>query len=157
MTRLRGRAPHGARRHAQAPTGHWRTTTLIGVLRLDGATACMAIEGATDTEVFRASVQEILCPVLRPGDLVVMDNLAAHKNEHTLDLIRTAGATPLFLPAYSPDMNPIEMMWSKVKALLRNAAARTREGLLEAIASALAAVTPKDTLHWFAACGYNFI
>lgn len=157
MTRLRGRAPRGARLHAQAPAGHWCTTTMIGAVRLDGTTTCMAIEGATDTEVFRAYVREILCPALRPGDIVVMDNLAAHKNEQTLDLIRAAGATALFLPAYSPDLNPIEMMWSKVKSRLRKTAARTRESLLEAIAAALAAVTPRDALHWFAACGYNFI
>lgn len=130
---------------------------MIGAVRLDGSTACMAIEGATDTDIFRAYVREILCPVLRPGDIVIMDNLGAHKNEDTLALIRACGATPLFLPAYSPDFNPIEMMWSKVKALLRKAAARTRESLLEAIAAALRAVTPKDVLHWFAACGYNFI
>ena len=157
MTRLRGRAPRGVRLHAQAPAGHWCTTTMIGAVRLDGTTTCMAIEGATDTDVFQAYVREILCPVLRPGDVVVMDNLGAHKNEQTLALIRECGATPLFLPAYSPDFNPIEMMWSKVKALLRKAAARTRESLLEAIAAALRAVTPKDALHWFAACGYNFI
>ena len=96
-------------------------------------------------------------PTLRPGDIVVMDNLGAHKNEHTLALIQQAGAEVRFLPAYSPDLNPIEMMWSKVKALLRKAAARTHPDLLAAIAAALSAVTQQDTLGWFAACGYNFI
>ena len=96
-------------------------------------------------------------PTLRPGDIVVMDNLGAHKNENTLALIQQAGAEVRFLPAYSPDLNPIEMMWSKVKALLRKAAARTHPDLLAAIAAALSAVTQQDTLGWFAACGYNFI
>ena len=96
-------------------------------------------------------------PTLRPGDIVVMDNLGAHKNENTLALIQQAGAEVRFLPAYSPDLNPIEMMWSKVKALLRKAAARTHPDLLAAIAAALSAVTQQDALGWFAACGYNFI
>lgn len=130
---------------------------MIGAVRFDGTTACMTIEGAADTEVFRACVREVLLPVLRPGDLVVMDNPGAHKNEQTLELIRAAGATPLSLPACSPDLNPIEMMWSKVKTLLRKAAARTQESLLDAIADAFSAVTPTDTLHWFTACGYSFI
>ena len=96
-------------------------------------------------------------PTLRQGDIVVMDNLGAHKNENTLALIQQAGAEVRFLPAYSPDLNPIEMMWSKVKALLRKAAARTHPDLLAAIAAALSAVTQQDALGWFAACGYNFI
>lgn len=106
---------------------------------------------------FRAYVCEALVPTLRPGDIVVMDNLGAHKNENTLALIQQAGAEVRFLPAYSPDLNPIEMMWSKVKALLRKAAARTHPDLLAAIAAALSAVTQQDALGWFAACGYNFI
>lgn len=130
---------------------------MISSVRLDGTTACMTIEGATNTEVFYAYVREVLVPSLRPGDIVVMDNLGAHKNEFTLALIKTAGAEVRFLPAYSPDLNPIEMMWSKVKALLRKAQARNHPDLLKAIASALQAVTPQDALGWFAACGYNFI
>jgi transposase len=130
---------------------------MISSVRLDGTTACMTIEGATNTEVFQAYVRETLVPSLRPGDIVVMDNLGAHKNERTIDLIKQAGAEVRFLPAYSPDLNPIEMMWSKVKALLRKAQARTRPDLLLAIASALNAVTPQDAFGWFAACGYNFI
>ncbi len=130
---------------------------MISSVRLDGTTTCMAIEGAANTEVFQAYVRHILVPVLRPGDIVVMDNLGAHKNDHTLALIHAAGAQVRFLPAYSPDFNPIEMMWSKVKALLRKAQARTHPALLTAIASALAAVSPSDALGWFAACGYNFI
>ncbi len=130
---------------------------MISSVRLDGTTACMTIEGATNTEVFQAYVREILLPVLRPGDIVILDNLGAHKNEQTLALIRQAGAEARFLPAYSPDLNPIEMMWSKVKALLRKAQARTHSDLLKAIAQALSCVTPQDALGWFAACGYNFI
>ena len=142
---------------AKAPHGHWRTTTMISSVRLDGSTACMTIEGATDTAVFQAYVREILCPSLRPGDIVVMDNLAPHKNEHTVALIVAAGASVRFLPAYSPDLNPIEMMWSKVKALLRAAEARTADQLQRAIAQALQRVSAQDAAHWFAACGYSII
>lgn len=155
MTRLRGRAPRGRRLLAKSPHGHWRTTTMISSVRLDGSTACMTIEGATDTAVFQAYVREILGPSLRPGDIVVMDNLGAHKNEQTLALLAAAGATVRFLPAYSPDLNPIEMMWSKVKTLLRTAEARTAEELQRAIASALRQVRAQDAVGWFAACGYS--
>ena len=157
MTRLRGRALRGERVHASAPHGHWHTTTMISSIRLDGTTACMTIGAPTDTEVFQSYVRHILCPTLRAGDIVIMDNLRPHKNEHTLALIAAAGASVLFLPAYSPDLNLIEKMWSKVKALLRNAEARTREELLEAIAKALQAVTAKDAMGWFASCGYSFL
>ncbi len=144
MTRLRGRAPRGERLIASCPHGHWKTTTMISSIRLDGSTACMTIDGPTDTEVFQAYVREVLCPSLKPGDIVVMDNLGPHKNAQTLELITAAKATPLFLPAYSPDLNPIELMWSKVKALLRKAEARTHPDLLQAITHALRAVTPED-------------
>jgi len=117
----------------------------------------MAIEGPTDTAVFRAYVRAVLCPTLRAGDVVIMDNLSPHKNETTLALIARAGTSVLFLPAYSPDFNPIEKMWSKVKQSLRSAEARTRETLLAAMATALAAVTPKNAMGWFASCGYRFI
>lgn len=130
---------------------------MISSVRLDGTTACLTIEGATDTAVFFAYVREILVPSLHPGDIVVMDNLAPHKHDQILALIRAAGASVRFLPAYSPDLNPIEMMWSKVKALLRKAAARTHTDLLAAIAAALAAVTAENARGWFAACGYSFI
>lgn len=129
---------------------------MISSIRLDGSTACMTIPGATDTEVFRAYVREVLCPTLRPGDLVIMDNLAPHKSDPTLQLIEAAGAQVLFLPAYSPDFNPIEKMWSKLKALLRSAEARTPEELIAAIGDALSKVTAKDALGWFASCGYSF-
>lgn len=157
MTRLRGRAQRGARVHASAPSGHWHTTTMISSIRVDGTTACMAIEGATDTEVFRSYVREVLVPTLRPGDIVVMDNLAPHKNDITVGLIQDAGAQVLFLPAYSPDLNPIEKMWSKLKASLRRQEARTLPDLIQAISTALGEITPQDAINWFASCGYNFI
>ena len=129
---------------------------MISSIRLDGSTACMALEGTTDTESFRAYVSEVLRPTLRLGDIVVMDNLSPHKSDPTLALITTAGAQVLFLPAYSPDLNPIEKMWSKVKALLRTAEARTTTDLVTAIGQALAQVTAQDALGWFASCGYSF-
>ena len=102
-------------------------------MRLDGSTACMTIEGATDAEVFRAYVRHVLCPTLRKGDVVIMDNLSPHKSEPTLCLIAQAGAEVLFLPAYSPEFNPIEKMWSKIKACLRSAQARTQPALIKAL------------------------
>ena len=156
LTRRCGRAPRGQRVHAKTPQGHWNTTTILGSIRLGGSTACMTIEGAADTEVFHAYVREVLCPTLRPGDVVIMDKLSPHKSEPTLSLITQAGAQVLFLPAYSPDLNPIEKMWSKIKNLLRTAEARTPADLLTAIGHALAQVTPQDALGWFASCGYSF-
>jgi len=130
---------------------------MIGALRGDGTTACMSIEGAADTEVFRAYVRCVLCPTLRPGDVVVMDNLSPHKSAPTLSLITAIGAQILFLPAYSPDLNPIEKLWSKIKACLRAAEARTESALSEAIAAALQKVTRQDAMNWFACCGYSII
>lgn len=129
---------------------------MISSIRWDGSTACMALEGTTDTESFRAYVDAVLVPTLRPGDIVIMDNLSPHKSDPTLALIVTAGAQVLFLPAYSPDLNPIEKMWSKVKSLLRGAEARTPADLITAIGQALARVTSQDALGWFASCGYGF-
>ena len=124
---------------------------------MDGTTECMAIEGATDTEVFREYVHKVLVPMLRPGDVVVMDNLLPHKSAETLRVITEAGAEVRFLPPYSPDLHPIEKMWSKVKNALRSAEARTEEALLEAVAAAFASVTPRDAINWFASCGYPII
>jgi transposase len=157
MTRLRGRAPRGQRLHAKSPYGHWHTTTMISSIRLDGSTACMTIEGATDAEIFREYVRQVLCPTLHKGDIVVMDNLAPHKSEATLALIEEVGAEVLFLPPYSPDLNPIEKMWSKVKQRLRSIEARSLPDLVQAIATALSSVTPQDARGWFASCGYSFI
>jgi transposase len=116
----------------------------------------MALEGTTDTESFRAYVREVPVPTLRPGDIVVLDNLSPHKSYSTLALITNTGAQVLFLPAYSPDLNPIEKMWNKVKALLRGAEARTPADLITAIGQALARVTAQDALGWFVSCGYSF-
>jgi transposase len=129
---------------------------MISSIRLDGTTACMALEGTTDTESFRAYVSQVLLPTLRSGDLVIMDNLSPHKSDPTLALITNAGAQVLFLPAYSPDLNPIEKMWSKIKSLLRTAEARTSADLITAIGQALAKVTSQDALGWFVSCGYSF-
>jgi len=129
---------------------------MMASLRLDGRTACMTLEGATDTESFRAYVEVVLVPTLQPGDMVVMDNLSPHKSDPTLALITAVGARVVFLPAYSPDLNPIEKMWSKVKSLLRTAEARTPADLVPAIGQALARISAKDALGWFVSCGYSF-
>jgi transposase len=113
----------------------------------DGSTACMAVDGATDTEVFRAYVQEVLCPTLRTGDVVIMDNLSPHKSTQTLELIQQVGAQVLFLPPYSPDLNPVEKMWSKLKEFLRSKEARSLPTLIEAIALALERITPPDAIN----------
>jgi transposase len=157
MTRLRGRALRGARVYARVPQGHWQTTTMLCSIRLDGSTACMTVNGATDTEVFRTYVRSVLRPTLRPGDIVILDNLSPHKSQLTLAFITQAGAQVLFLPPYSPDFNPIEKMWSKVKQRLRSVEARTEADLLGAIGSALASITAQDAINWFASCGYSFI
>jgi len=117
----------------------------------------MMVDGATDTEVFTVYVRELLCPSLRAGDLVIMDNLAAHKSPDIKDLIEGAGARVAYLPPYSPDLNPIEKMWSKVKAKLRAAEARTQKSLIKAVGEALSAVTAQDAIGWFTSCGYNLI
>ena len=154
MTRLRGRAKGGLLCVDDAPNGHWFTTTMISSVRLDGTTACMAIDGATSAEVFREYVRQVLVPTLRSGDIVIFDNLSAHKDSDAMNLIHAAGAMTLPLPAYSPDLNPIEKMWSKVKEFLRSAKARTFDALLNAIAEALKIVTGQDAQGWFSSCGY---
>ena len=129
---------------------------MMASLRLDGRIECLTLEGATDTESFRVYVEAVLVPTLQPGDVVVMDNLSPHKSDPTLALMVAAGAQVVFLPAYSPDLNPIEKMWSKVKALLRAAEARTVADLVCAIGQALTQVTAQDALGWFVSCGYSF-
>ena len=140
MTRRCGRALKGERGHARAPGGHWHTPTMISSIRLKGSTAGIALEGTTDTESVRAYVDAVLLPTLQPGDIVIMDNLSPHKSDPTLALLTQAGAQGLFLPAYAPDLNPIEKMWSKVKGLRRGAEARTPADLITAIGQALAKV-----------------
>lgn len=153
MTRTHGRAAPGTRVVDYVPAGHWCSTTLIGALRLDGTTAPMVIEGATDTDVFTAYVRQVLAPTLRPGDIVVLDNLSPHKAPAVAAAIRAAGATLWFLPPYSPDLNPIEKMWSKVKAFLKKVKARTADTLYDAIKNALTQVTADDACGWFRECG----
>lgn len=155
MTRLRGRAPRGQRVYDSAPHGHWHTTTMLSSMRLDSSTACMVVDGATDTDIFTAYVRNVLVPSLRQGDIVVMDNLAPHKSPAIFQAIQEAGAHLLYLPPYSPDLNPIEKMWSKVKEALRTFAARTQDELVDAIAKALRSVNASDAQGWFILCGYR--
>lgn len=155
MARLRGRSPRGERCRAAVPHGHWKTTTLVAGLRLDGVTAPMVIDGAMNGEAFTAYAETLLAPTLGPGDIVVMDNLPAHKVKGARAAIERAGAILLFLPPYSPDFNPIEQAFSKLKALLRKAAARTVVTLEAAIATALDAFTPQECANYFANSGYE--
>lgn len=152
MTRLRGRSRNGSRLFSSAPHGHWCTTTMISSIRLDGTTAAMEIGCATDSAVFREYVRHVLAPTLSPKDIVVMDNLRAHYDAEAILLIENKGATVKFLPPYSPDFNPIEKMWSKIKTLLRGFAARTQHELSEAITQAFAAVQAEDAMGWFSSC-----
>ena len=155
MTRRRGRAARGSRVYDTAPQGHWCVRTLIAAVRVDGTTACMSVDCATDGDVFTAYVQEVLVPTLRVGNIVVLDNLGAHKHAAAIELIRGAGATVEYLPPYSPDLNPIEKMWSKIKEFLRAAKARTSRALHQAITAAFRTISGKDALSWFASCGYS--
>lgn len=152
MTRLRGRSRGGSRLYAQAPHGHWCTTTLISSIRLNGETAAMELPGATDSLAFRTYVELVLAPSLHEGDVVVMDNLGAHYDEAAIGVIESCGARVLFLPPYSPDYNPIEKMWSKIKSLLRKLEARTREELSAAITKAFESITAQDAEGWFSSC-----
>ena len=147
----------GRRLHAAAPCGRWQSTTMISSIRLDGTTACMHLPGAADTEAFVTYVGEVLCPTLRRGDIVVMDNLAVHKSPRVAALVEAVGAEVKVLPAYSPDLHPIEKLWSKIKALLRSYEARTPEELDEAISKAFSKITAKDAMGYFASCGYSII
>lgn len=156
MTRLYGRAKAGQRGVDAAPAGHWCTTTMISSVRSDGSTACMVVDGATRQEVFRAYVEQILLPTLRTGDIVILDNLSAHKDAQAIARIKAVGATVKFLPPYSPDFNPIEKRWSKIKSILRTIKARTHEALVHAIAFALEAITAQDAKGWFKSCGYVY-
>jgi len=155
MTRLYARTFGGQRAVDKVPHGHWSTTTMISALRFDGSTADMVLDGATDGDAFLAYTQNILAPTLKRGDIVVMDNLRAHKISRVVTAIEATGAVLWFLPPYSPDFNPIEKMWSKIKAYLRKVKARTKEELWQAIGAALKTVTASDALGWFESCGYT--
>lgn len=155
MTRLRGRSLRGSRCLAAVPHGHWKTTTFVGGLRLHGMTAPMVLDGPMDGPAFLAWIEQMLAPTLEAGDIVVMDNLPAHKPHAVRMAIEATGAELRFLPPYSPDLNPIEMAFSKFKALLKRAAARTVEDLWGAIADALPRLTPSDCRSYFSAAGYE--
>ena len=154
MTRRYGRAPRGERVAEGTPAGHWHTLTLLSALSLEGVIAAMTVEAPTDGDVFLTYVEQVLCPRLRPGQVVVMDNLPAHQVDGVRSLIETVGAELLYLPPYSPDFNPIEQAWSKIKQQLRSAKARTLETLEAAITQALAQITIQNATAWFAHCGY---
>lgn len=128
---------------------------MISSVRIDGSTECLAFDGALDRQIFRAYMQDVLFPVLHRGDIVVLDNLSSHKDKVIIDYFAEHGISILFLPAYSPDFNPIEKMWSKIKAVLREKAATTRESLFEAIGTAFEQVTPENIKGWFKSCGYS--
>ena len=147
-------APKGSRAHGKVPRNRGKNTTLIASMTISGMGEAMAFEGATDALTFEAYVERFLAPTLKEKQIVVMDNLGAHRGEKVCKLIEARGAQLWFLPSYSPDLNPIEEAFSKIKALLKKKAARTKGALLEAIAEALQAVTPKDAEGWFAHCGY---
>lgn len=155
MARLRGWAPKGQRCLAAIPHGHWKTVTFVGGLTVDGFIAPMLLDGPMDGEVFRAWCEQMLAPALRPGHIVIMDNLAAHKVDGIRQAIEACGATLLYLPPYSPDLNPIENAFAKLKAHVRKAAARTIEALETAAAKALLTFKPAECANLFAHAGYG--
>jgi len=155
MQRTCGRAARGERLVDSVPNGHWKTTTMISAIRSDGVATAMVTEGATDALVFRGFVEHFLVPVLMPGDIVVMDNLSSHKVKGVREAIEAVGAELWYLPPYSPDLNPIELMWSKVKAVLRSLARRTTKTLYRAIGHALRRVDAAECLNYFHNCGYT--
>jgi transposase len=156
MARLRARAPRGERAYGKVPRNRGNNTTLIASITLEGGMGeSVAVEGATDAEVFEAYVEHFLGPALKEGQVVVLDGLGAHRTRRTRELIEDKGAELLFLPSYSPDLNPIEEAFSKIKGIVRKVGARTREALVEAMDRALATVTPEDAAGWFAHAGYE--
>jgi transposase len=154
LTPLYARAPKGKRAYGSAPRNRGKNTTLIASLTFEGMGASMIIEGSANAAAFELYIEEILAPCLRAGQIVIMDNLAAHKSKKVEQLIQAKGCQLLFLPSYSPDFSPIEETFSKVKTYLRRVGARTREALQDALSQALLTVTPKDAQGWFRHCGY---
>jgi transposase len=155
LTRLYGWAPHDRRAVGQVPRNHGKNTTLVAALTPQGLQAPWTVEGAMDTLAFERYVKEVLGPTLRPGQVVILDNLSVHKAEGIRTAIAERQCELLFLPAYSPDFTPIEQAFSKIKALLRGLGARTREALLEAVRQAVTAITAEDAAGWFAHVGYS--
>ena len=154
LARRYGRAPRGQRAHGAVPYGRWERLTILGGLSLAGLVAYMSVEGAADTPVVVAFTEQVLVPVLTPGQVVVMDNLSPHKAPRVRELIEAAGCRLLFLPPYSPDLNPIEPAWSKLKTLLRGVGARTTEALHAALTTLVDAITATDAAGYFRHCGY---
>lgn len=157
MTRRYARGPRGARVKGYAPINYGSNISVIASMRQDGVGAAMRVEGATNGAVFLAFLRRFLLPTLRNGDLVIMDNLAAHKVDGVEDILAEVGARPLYLPPYSPDYNPIELCISKLKGFLRSAAARTKEDLDQALTQAFDAISPQETNAWVKHCGYSLL
>ena len=155
MIRLRGWGPRGERLLAATPHGHWRTTTFVAGLKASGIVAPFVLDGPMTGDVFRAYVEQMLAPALQPGDVVVMDNLAAHKVTGVAEAIRAAGASLMYLPPYSPDLNPIEQLFAKLKALLRKAATRTRDALWDEIGRLIERFPPAECRNYIAHSGYG--
>lgn len=155
MARLRGRRERGKRLIAKVPHGHWKTTTFVAALRSDGLTAPMVVDGAITGEIFLSYVRNQLVPTLLSGDIVVMDNLAAHKVTGVRKAIESAGANVAYLPPYSPDFNPIELLFSKLKSLLRRDAARTVPELWDLLGRLVPVFTPHEWTNYFKHCGYR--
>jgi transposase len=155
MARRYGRAPRGQRLRVGVPHGHWKTTTFVAGLRPSGIVAPFVLDGPINRETFEAYVERVLVPDLRPGDVVILDNLSSHKGPRVRAVIEKAGASLRYLPPYSPDFNPIELAYSKLKALLRKAAERTVEGLWSTIGELLDAFAPDECANYFAAAGYD--
>jgi len=154
MTRLRGWAPRGQKLMAKVPQGHWRTLTFLAALRCDRIEAPLVLDGPINGESFRAYVEQALVPVLSPGDIVIMDNLGSHKGQAVRRAIRAAGARLFFLPPYSPDLNPIEQVFAKLKTMLRKAAERTVEATWKRIGQILKAFSPKECARYLRNAGY---
>jgi transposase len=154
MTRRYARAPKGKRVYGSVPRNRGKNTTLLASMGVEGMGACLVVEGATTKAIFEAYVERVLAPALSPGRVVVMDNLTAHKGSRVRELVEGRGCELLYLPPYSPDFSPIEEAFSKLKAMLKKACARTREALVEAIAAAISAVTSEDARGYFGHCGY---
>jgi transposase len=154
MARLYGRAPVGERLVDPVPFGHWKRTTFVAALRLTGVDAAMTVDGSMTGDLFVAYTEQVLVPALVPGDVVFMDNLSCHKRAEVRELIEGAGCSLVYLPPYSPDLNPIEQAFSKLKAILRKAEERTVEGLWRALFDALAAFSPQECANYLAHCGY---
>lgn len=155
MARRHGRCPRGERLRVGIPHGHWKTTTFVGALTLRGFIAPFVLDGPINRDAFETYVEKVLVPELRAGDIVIMDNLTSHKGPSVRDMIEAAGAELRYLPPYSPDFNPIENAFSKLKALLRKAAERTVDGLWSAIGNLIKLVTPAECHNFFAAAGYD--